>query len=173
MLLPLDVLVAVKLAVCDEEPTYADLAHSLDISASQAHAAVQRCRKSGIVHHDELRPMMRALGEYLIHGVKYAYPAELGSETRGIPTAHSMTPLKSEIISGGSEAVWPHPEGTLRGTGVTPLYKVVPTAVANDHRLHEILALLDAIRIGRVRERKIAEKLINDTLRQQDARSES
>jgi hypothetical protein len=40
----------------------------------------------------------------------------------------------------------------------SPLYKSVPEAIRNDPGLYELLALLDAIRDGRARERKLAEK---------------
>ena len=37
-----------------------------------------------------------------------------------------------------------------------PLYKSVPEAALNDPLLHEMLALVDAIRVGSAREKKIA-----------------
>lgn len=40
----------------------------------------------------------------------------------------------------------------MRGYCVIPLYKSVVNAVHIDSQLHEILALVDAIRIGRARE---------------------
>jgi hypothetical protein len=36
------------------------------------------------------------------------------------------------------------------------LYQSVPQAVANDQKLYELLALVDAIRDGRARERNLA-----------------
>jgi hypothetical protein len=38
------------------------------------------------------------------------------------------------------------------------LYPSVVDAVQNDEKLHELLALVDAIRVGRAREREIAIK---------------
>jgi hypothetical protein len=37
-----------------------------------------------------------------------------------------------------------------------PLYSSVPEAALRDTKLHELLALTDALRVGRAREREIA-----------------
>ena len=39
---------------------------------------------------------------------------------------------------------------------IDPLYPSVPAAAAEDPRLHELLALADALRVGRARERSMA-----------------
>jgi hypothetical protein len=44
----------------------------------------------------------------------------------------------------------------MRGYAITPIYSSVPKAALNDQRLHELLALVDALRVGRARERQIA-----------------
>jgi hypothetical protein len=54
--------------------------------------------------------------------------------------------------------VWPYPEGTVRGVEFSPLYRSVPKAVAKDKALYELLALVDAIRDGRARDRELAVK---------------
>ena len=52
--------------------------------------------------------------------------------------------------------VWPHPNGTSRGEGLVPLYRSVPDAALRDPTLYEWLALIDAVRSGRARERQLA-----------------
>jgi hypothetical protein len=52
--------------------------------------------------------------------------------------------------------VWPYPEGPVRGIAFAPLHKNVPQAALADARLYELLALSDALREGRARERKLA-----------------
>ena len=54
--------------------------------------------------------------------------------------------------------VWPHPNGTVRGIGVEPLHPSVPFAAMQDAKLYEMLALFDALRVGRARERGMAHK---------------
>jgi len=44
----------------------------------------------------------------------------------------------------------------VRGISFLPLHRSVPEAAMRDPKLYEMLALLDAIRDGRAREREIA-----------------
>ena len=95
--------------------------------------------------------------EFLIHGIRYAFPAEKGSLTRGVPTGYAGPPLNETIVaSADPPPVWPHAEGPVRGYSFTPLHKNVPLAALDDVRLYELLTLVDAIRDGRVRERELA-----------------
>ena len=52
--------------------------------------------------------------------------------------------------------VWFDAEGDIQGYEVSPLYKFVPPAVKLDKGFYELLALIDAIRIGRAREKQLA-----------------
>jgi hypothetical protein len=97
------------------------------------------------------------LKEFLIHGAKYVFPVHRGGMVRGIPTAHAAPPLKEQLAeSFDPPPVWPDPDGTVRGLEFSPLYKNVPAAARRDSKLYELLALVDAIRDGRAREREIA-----------------
>jgi hypothetical protein len=58
-----------------------------------------------------------------------------------------------------------HPEGKSRGIALAPLYKTVPIAALRDPLLYEKLALVDALRDGRTRERKLAEEELKKLLR--------
>lgn len=160
-LIPQDVVVALKLcAYRDIRPPISIVANDLSLSPSEVHGALGRLRASRLLHGPALkdRPNISALEEFLIHGLKYAFPAEHGPVTRGIPTSYAAEPLKSQIaVSNDLPPVWPWPEGDTRGVGLEPLYKKVPQAALRDSELFELLALVDAIRDGRARERKIAE----------------
>jgi hypothetical protein len=59
----------------------------------------------------------------------------------------------------------PDPDGDVRGVGLEPLYRAVPKAVRKDPVLYELLALIDALRDGRARERQIAERELSTRLR--------
>lgn len=163
MLLPLDIVVAVKLATLKEEPTYAQLAHSLGISASQAHTAVGRCVDSELLHPDSKRVMKASLMEFLEHGVRYMLPGKLGREARGVATSFSAAPL-NEQIDAQEIIVWPHPEGGLRGASLEPIYKIVPDVARKDPQFHAMMALVDAIRVGRARERSLAKNMLKKLL---------
>ena len=138
------------------------------MSASEVHAAVKRAQGSRLLHGSELgeRPNYRAIEEFLIHGLKYAFPAEHGQLTRGVPTSYAAEPLR-QVITPGDEPppVWPYAAGSQRGIAFEPLYKQAPKAALRDPVLYELLALVDALRDGRARERKLAEEMIVSRLR--------
>ena len=67
--------------------------------------------------------------------------------------------------------VWPWPNGDTRGVGLEPLYKSVPRAALRDPALYQLLALVDAIRDGRARERNLAERDLVDRLKSVHAES--
>jgi hypothetical protein len=84
---------------------------------------------------------------------------------RGIPTAHYAEPLKSLLSSSAESAyVWADSSGVIKGQTIAPLYKSVPVAVKNDPALYELLSLIDAIRLGRVREQQLAVELLEQRL---------
>jgi DNA-binding Lrp family transcriptional regulator len=169
ILKPQDIVVLLKLGIYgSNRPSFSQIAHELGMSSSEVHAAMSRARASGLLHGSEMqnRPNVAALEEFLVHGLKYAFPAERGGMSRGVPTSYAAEPL-SHLISPGSEPipVWPYAEGKSRGIALTPLYKSVPAAALRDPQLYEQLALVDALRDGRARERKIAEQELAKRLR--------
>jgi DNA-binding Lrp family transcriptional regulator len=166
---PQDIVVVLKLCgYGSNRPPFAQIAAALSMSPSEVHGAVKRAQAARLVHGAELnsRPNLSALEEFLIHGLKYAFPAEHGGSTRGLPTSYAAAPL-NRLIAAGKEPipVWPHPEGKKRGIALAPLYKTVPYAALRDSALYEKLALVDALRDGRVRERKLAEQELKKLLR--------
>ncbi|MGO9166273.1 MAG: hypothetical protein ACLP56_05320, partial [Candidatus Sulfotelmatobacter sp.] len=152
--------------------TYADLSRDLFMSASQVFRSVDRAEAARLLSAPTvppppglgeepprvwLWPHYANLKEFLIHGAKYAFPVQRGGPTRGIPTAEATRPLDRHFPQGFPlPPVWPYAEGPLRGIAFSPLYKNVPQAALRDSKLYELLALVDAIREGRAREREIA-----------------
>jgi hypothetical protein len=166
-LLPQDVVLLAKLVACGGgRPTIAHLASDLAMSPSQVHASLKRLERSRLLDTQTGRPLLKAVEEFLIHGVKYAFPVQRGETTRGIPTAYAAPPL-SDQIAGNDDLppVWPDPDGEVRGATLEPLHKAAPRAARKDPALHQILALIDALRDGRVRERQLAEKELGASLR--------
>jgi len=166
-----DVVLLLKLvAHPDNEWTYADLGNSLGFSASQAYLSVSRAAGAGLLNYPAPQNTLNRanLKEFLIHGVKYAFPAHRGTLTRGIPTAYAAPPLNREIQNSSEPPpVWPSPQGTVRGLELSPLYKTVPQAAQNDPDLYELLALVDAIRDGRARKRDLAIKELSKRIGEQ------
>lgn len=75
------------------------------------------------------------------------------------------------MISQGNEPgpVWPCAEGRHRGIAFEPLYPSAPLAALRDPTLYEYLALADALRDGRPRERRIAQDALHSLFRDADA----
>jgi hypothetical protein len=166
---PQDILVLFKIS----EPTksllsYAALSEQLAISASEVHSSIKRAKLARLIISEpdnEIRPNKSAVREFILYGAKYAFPATLGSMTRGMPTSYAAAPLKYLITQSGElPPVWPHPNGSTRGLAYYPLYPTVPVAAEKDGFLYEVLALFDAIRGGAARERELAIKLLSERL---------
>jgi len=174
---PQDIVVALKLlSYPQQRPPFSVMAADLGLSPSEVHGAMKRLQSARLIHGPgmENKAILSALEEFLIHGVKYAFPAKRGSVTRGIPTSYAASPLKAEIVFGDElPPVWPWPEGDARGVALEPLYKSVPSAALHDPALYELLALVDAIRDGRARERQIAERELTKRIRSKNAKSQS
>ena len=146
----------------DPKWSYPVLSHELAMSASEVHAGVKRAAAAGLMDMPKKIPIKNNLREFLIHGVKYAYPPDRGGFTRGMPTGSAAPPLKDLIEASDEPApVWPDPIGPVRGYAFSPLYSSVPSACRSDAKLYELLALVDAIRDGGEHESKMAIKEIN------------
>jgi hypothetical protein len=165
VLKPQDLLVLLKLHLWQGKSwRYSDLATSLGMSASEVHAGLQRSATAKLYNSESQQVLLPHLAEFLIHGLKYVYPVVPGTMVRGIPTAHAVSPLK-EIISASAELyVWAADFGEVRGLAIEPLYPSVLVAVKTDPALHELLALVDALRCGRVREQQLAATLLAERL---------
>jgi hypothetical protein len=158
VLRPSDVGVVLGL-VESPDASFQQLHEMLGISGSNAFDAVQRLRDAGLIRQDERAVVRSALLEFLVHGARYAFPASLGAPAKGVPTAHAGPPLASKIRS-NEPIVWPSPAGHAIGMTLTPLF---PQATALPQRcppVYASLTLVDALRVGRTRERKLAADLL-------------
>ena len=153
---PQDVVLLIKLLVEVEPRRLVDIASELGISQSEVSMGLKRLQTAHLLDPAERTPYRRAAFEFLVYGLKYVFPATVGAIKRGIPTAHSALPLAKKIVAGQLAYVWPHEDGEVRGESLLPLYPSVPDAALKDKRLHELLALVDAVRIGRAREQTMA-----------------
>jgi hypothetical protein len=160
ILKPQDIFILLKLVTLgNRQWSYSAVALDLAISPSEVHGGIKRATQARLFDAQRNVPIIKALEEFLVHGVKYAYPPDRGPITRGIPTSYAAPPLRDLIIQPGDlPPVWPDPEGDVRGYEFSPLYRSVPKAATHDRALYEILALVDAIRDGKARERDLATK---------------
>lgn len=156
------------------------LALHLCMSVSEINAGIGRLIQSsllGEIYREDVAarsakkrvflPIKAACVECLISGVKYFFPVQLGAYTRGIATSYAAPIFENQIVIGEDPIpVWPYAEGDQRGLALEPLYSSVPKSVAKypDKLFYELLALIDAIRAGRARERTIAINLLKEKI---------
>lgn len=159
-----DIVVVLKLLGSSRAKSFAELGKSVGLSASEAHAAVRRLVGARLLDPDQKQVRRKALLEFLVHGLPYTFPACLKETTRGIPTAWAAPVMRGQVIDNELPPVWPDPEGEVRGQAVKPLYASAVAAAKRDPGLHDLLALVDALRLGRARERRIAELALEKLL---------
>ncbi len=178
ILKPQDIFITLKLVALGNEPwSYVRLATELFMSASEINAGVKRSLRAGLligghqqtVYEKKLMnsmnmegshshwPNRQAIFEFLVHGVKYSFPPDLGQVSRGIPTATAAAPIKKNfMIVDELPPVWPYPEGEVKGYSFSPIYRSAPQAALYDQKLYELLVILDTLRDGKARERDVA-----------------
>jgi len=159
---PSDVAVALTLARAPGAH-YLAMARTVRLGVAEVHRGVRRLERAGLVQMPERRVNRQALLEFLVHGVRYAFPAVVGGETAGIPTAAAVQAVAGKI-PGGPSAVWPDGKGTVRGISLVPLYRAAPLAAQSNDDLHRALALVDVLRLGQLQERRLAQGLLDEYL---------
>ena len=126
---------------------------------------VRRIRSEDASSSDNpARVHARNLAEFAVHGAKYAFPPERLPVALGVPTGHSAPAFAGIFAPGSDDWVWPHPHGTVRGQGLEPIHPSVPFAAVQDAKLYEMLALFDALRVGRASERGMAAKRLPELI---------
>ena len=167
---PFDIAVALRLLLSPED-RYEPLADALVTSTSAVHRSVARLQLARLCRPASRTVSRAELHEFLLHGVRFAFPPVIGAERTGIPTAVAHPEL-SGLFPEGAESrplVWGSDLGTTRGDSLAPLFSGVPAVASRDARLHELLAGVDLLRVGSERERRIvgewfAERILGDAV---------
>ena len=155
---PQDVLVLLKIiSLNDPEFKLIDFAQSIGISLSEVSDSISRSVFAHLIAPDKKTPMRKAIYEFLVHGLPYVFPVRPGALVVGMPTAHSAPPL-SATFGTADPVVWAAPEGEIKGQNIPSFHPKQTYAATVDNKLYELLALTDALRIGKAREKKIAEE---------------
>lgn len=162
MLKPQDVMVLLRLVGEPPNWSFQQLSVELGMSASEVHQALKRAEESKLYDSQNRKVMKQALLEFITYGVRYVFPAKRLPRGYGIPTAHSAEPLQNLLLTDQDDLlVWPHSGGEHFGDAIEPLYRSAPEAASRNPKLHRRLALVDALRIGRTRERTMAAKALD------------
>jgi hypothetical protein len=154
---PHDILVLLKILSLDGYAYLKDLSTQLSISPSEITESVNRSVLAGLIAQDKKTVMRKTLYEFLIYGLPYVFPQKPGALVPGMPTAHSAPPLDKEFKS-NEVYVWPDSKGKIRGQEIIPFHQGQVNAAKEDLKLYELLALTDTLRVGKVREKKMAQE---------------
>lgn len=162
---PHDICVALQL-VLRPRFSYRELAYDVGLSLGEAHNSVKRLEQARLYMADPSKVNVPALLDLLVHGVPYVFPGQLGPDTQGVPTAHSG-PALAERLSGVDEIVWPSANGEVRGHALVPLCASAPDLAQRNEALYRWLTLVDALRVGRARDRSLARDILKEELKRE------
>lgn len=143
------------------------LGESIGISASEVSKGVKRLATARLLveRDNALYVENNAFLEWLSYGVRYAYPAQPSGFGRGMPTAWNCPLVSSAILPPSPPMIWSQVGGELEGIFVEPIHATVPLAASNDGLLYQVIALVDAVRLGKPRELAIARDLLEKRIK--------
>jgi hypothetical protein len=163
-----DIYVLGGLLAQDSDWSYRSLADRLHVPHPVVQRALARARDADLYSPERREVHAPHFEELAIHALRFVVPARLGPLVPGVPAAWAAEPMASTIRSSGAEPppVWPYAEGRVRGQAIEPLHPAAPEAVEGWSEFGEILALLDSLRAGDPRVRRVAEGLLASLLRE-------
>ena len=146
-----DLLVLLAVAAKGQAPwSAADLGRELGLPFLDVSMGLERARRVGLMDEEKKRARKEPMLEFLVHALRYVFPAEVGPACRGFATA----PLAGRFV-------WPSRDGDASGRALTPLDAA---ALQAGGRLRELLGLVDVLRVGLVWERTLAVREISRRL---------
>lgn len=160
---PQDVAILMKLfSLSGEGWRQMDIAAELGLSQGEIAKALSRLAKAGLVN--QKTPSRAAALEFVVHAVKYMFPAQLGPLSYGVPTAISAPAHSKMVVNSEDVYVWPSPKGQQRGQSIKPLYPKLAEAALKDKKFYNLMSAIEILRMGRARERKQAEAYLQKNL---------
>ena len=145
--------------------TQAALASVLQMSQSTVWKSLRRLKLAKIYSEGVARGAgkvdARRLLDVLVHGLPAIYYPQKVGFVRGVPTG-IFSPLFRERFATERDAVlvWPYSKGKVVGEGLVPTYPSIPAACSRDADLCQVMAAVEILRTGKVRERAAAEKYL-------------
>lgn len=164
-----DIYVLSGLLAQDGDWSYRSLADRLHVAHPVVQRALARAQDADLYSPERRREVhVPHFEEFALHALRFVAPAQLGALVPGVPAAWAAEPMAGAIHSSGEEPppVWPYARGRVRGQAIEPLHPAASEAVEGWPELGEILALLDSLRAGDSRVRRVAEDLLISLLRE-------
>jgi hypothetical protein len=160
MLRPLDLVIALWLALQTEPKTQLHIAAALGVAQSNVSRSLAQLERSGLLRAGAVQTGALLT---LLAAVRMVFPAELGRRTRGLATA-ADGPATADRLVGEERTVWPDDGGAEVGTSLAPLHPCVVQASRRDAAFYEVISLVELLRTGRVREVALARELLEARL---------
>lgn len=163
---PQDIVVLLKIVISGDFWMNKTLAQDLFLSPAEVSYSLQRSSLAGLIDTSKKKVLRNALLEFIQYGLPRVFPAIKGAIAIGMPTAYSSPVISNYLMTNqdSEKVVWPYPDGEARGESINPLYPNAVKAALRDERLYELLALVDVMRLGRLREKEIALDLLKQKL---------
>ncbi len=160
---PQEIYILFAIANSHEEWTFESLGAELTLAPSQVFKSLERAEQAQLYVKARRRVIRRNLLEFVVHGLRYAFPATVGPIQRGFAADWRAPGLGEFMVSDSEDSfVWPHPQGTHRGQAIAPLHESLPAFAVQDPRLHAQYALVELLRVGGARERQVAAELLEN-----------
>jgi hypothetical protein len=169
-----DVYVLSGLLAHDGAWSYRSLAERLHVPHPVVQRALERAKGADLYSGVGREVHLPHFEEFALHALRFVAPAQLGALVPGVPAAWAAEPMAGAIHSSGEEPppVWPYARGRVRGQAIEPLHPAAPEAVEGWLELGEILALLDSLRAGDSRVRRVAKDLLMGLLSERAGKKE-
>lgn len=163
-----DIYVLSGLLAHDGEWSYRSLADRLHVPHPVVQRALSRAQEADLYSAERREVHVPHFEEFALHALRFVAPAQLGALVPGVPAAWAAQPMADAIRSSGEDPppVWPYAKGPVRGQAIEPLHPAAPEAVEGWPELGEVLALLDSLRAGDPRVRRVAGDLLEPLLRE-------
>lgn len=155
---PQDIPILIKVISMKDQPWLVkDLAFQLFLSQSEVSESLHRSMYAGLIDNSKKRVQSQNFLEFMMYGLRYAFPQQPGSIVRGMPTAHSHPTLQNKFIA-DTKFVWPDPASNAIGLSIEPFYPKQVNAARLDDSLYYKLCLIDMLRVGKQREVNFAKE---------------
>lgn len=161
---PQDIAVLLKIIVSTPNWMNKDVADGLLLSPSEVSYSLQRSVLAELIDSSKRKVMRKTFLEFIQYGLPRVFPAIRGAIAIGMPTAFSSPNISAQLMTNEftEMVVWPFAEGEARGESINPLYPNAVKAALKDPQLYELLCLVDVMRVGKIREKEIAIKLLKE-----------
>ncbi|MBF0446138.1 MAG: hypothetical protein HQL68_11170 [Magnetococcales bacterium] len=152
-----------------EKWNFDKLSEAVCLSRGESHKSIKRLIEAQLYNDIAKKPIFQNAEELFVHGVKYLIPKKVMSVERGIRTAHSHLVFEDDFSGTNEKYIWPYFKGKDRGIAIEPISKNVVEAALKigldrQNIFYTLLALIDAIRLGKARERKLGREYLKEIL---------